>query len=178
MCLFACLTLWLLILFCIVSCLETACSPYALVNVNPRGGGSGGQTHGNLTFSRVPKSNSPPLGTYKTSYSRPWVPRCAQNGSQLCQIPHPWAPTKRRILAPGYRVVPKTGLSYVKFPTPGHLQNVEFSPLGTALCPKQVLAMSNSRPQGRARRQNPHPEKSAFSQFPVCSLPPQPWPKH
>ena len=31
----------------------------------------------------------------------------------------------------------------VKFPTPGHLENVKFPPLGTAFCPKQVLAMSN-----------------------------------
>ena len=37
----------------------------------------------------------------------------------------------------------------VKFPTPGHLQNVKFPSQGTAFCPKQVVAMSNSRPQGR-----------------------------
>ena len=39
----------------------------------------------------------------------------------------------------------------VKFPTPGHLENVKFPPLGTAFCPKRVKAMSNSRPQGRTQ---------------------------
>ena len=39
----------------------------------------------------------------------------------------------------------------VKFPSPGHLENVKFPPLGTAFCPKEVVAMSNSRPQGRTR---------------------------
>ena len=45
----------------------------------------------------------------------------------------------------------------VKFSTPGHLQNVKFPPLGTAFCPKQVIAMSNSRPRAEPECQNPHP---------------------
>ena len=40
----------------------------------------------------------------------------------------------------------------VKFPTPEHLENVKFQPLGTAFCPKQFVGMSNSRPLG----QNPN----------------------
>ena len=80
--------------------------PYALIKLNPRGGGSGGQTQG-INFDIFSRAK-------------------------------------------------------VKFLTPGHLENVEFSPLGTAFWPKHVLAMSNSRPQGRARCQNPHPERSAL----------------
>ena len=50
----------------------------------------------------------------------------------------------------------------VKFPTPGLLENVKFPPLGTAFCPKQVVAISNSRPQGRSRMsKSPHREKLA-----------------
>ena len=36
----------------------------APINVKPHvGGGGGGHTQGNLTFSRMPELNSPPLGT-------------------------------------------------------------------------------------------------------------------
>ena len=52
----------------------------------------------------------------------------------------------------------------VKFPTPGLLENVKFPPLGTAFCPKQVVAISNSRPQGRSRMsKSPPREKLAES---------------
>lgn len=52
----------------------------------------------------------------------------------------------------------------VKFPTPGHLQNVKFPSQGTAFCPKQVVAMSNSRPQGITRMSKSPPwEKLAES---------------
>ena len=34
------------------------------INVKPQGGGGGGQTQGNLTFSWKSESNPPPPGTY------------------------------------------------------------------------------------------------------------------
>ena len=63
----------------------------------PRVGGGGAQTQGNLTFSREPESNNP----------------------------NPWAPRKFQIPTPRYRFFPKTGRSYVKFPTPGQNPNVK-----------------------------------------------------
>ena len=44
------------------------------------------------------------------------------------QIPHPWAPRKCQIPTPWYRFLPKTGQSYVKFPTPGQNPNVKIPP--------------------------------------------------
>ena len=73
------------------------------------GGGGGGQTQGNLTFSR-----------------------------DQSEIAHPWAPRKCRIPTPGYRFLPKTGLSYVKFPTPGQ------NPMSKSP-PREKLAESISR---------------------------------
>ena len=61
------------------------------------GGGGGGPTQGNLTFSREPESNNP----------------------------NPWAPRKFQIPTPRYRFFPKTVRSYVKFPTPGQNPNVK-----------------------------------------------------
>ena len=49
--------------------------------------------------------------------------------------------------------------AWVKFPTPGHLENVKFPALGTAFYPKQVVAMSNSRPQGRTRMSKSPPRE-------------------
>jgi len=54
----------------------------------------------------------------QSQISHPWAPR-------KCQIPHLWAPRKCQIPTPGYRFLPKTDLSYVKFPTPGQNPNVE-----------------------------------------------------
>ena len=52
----------------------------------------------------------------------------------------------------------------VKSPTPGHLEKVKFPALGTTFCPKQVLAMSNSRPEGRTQvSKSPPREKLAES---------------
>ena len=52
----------------------------------------------------------------------------------------------------------------VKFHTPGHLENVKLPPLVTAFCPKQVIAMSNSRPQRRTQMsKSPPREKLAES---------------
>ena len=39
--------------------------------LSPRVGGGDGQTQENLTFSREPESNSPPLGILKMSNSQP-----------------------------------------------------------------------------------------------------------
>lgn len=55
----------------------------------------------------------------------------------------------------------------------GHRENVKF-PLGTAFCPKQVVAMSNSRHQDRTRMSKSPPTEISPSQFPVGSRPP-PW---
>ena len=60
------------------------------------------------------------------------------------QIPHPWAPRKFQIPTPRYHFLPKTGRSYVKFPTPW---------------------------QTELECQNAHPGKSSSSQFPVGSPP-------
>ena len=72
--------------------------------LSPRVGG--GQTLGNLTFNHFHESQS--------------------------QIPHPWAPRKCQIPTPRYHFLPKTGLSYVKFPTPGQGPNVKIPTHGKA----------------------------------------------
>ena len=57
----------------------------------------------------------------------------------------------------------------VKFPTPGLLENVKFPPVGTAFCPKQVVAISNSRPQGRSRMsKSPPREKLPVDSPQIC----------
>ena len=66
-----------------------------------------------------------------------------------------------------------------KFPTPGHLENFKFPPLGTTFCPKQVVvAMSNSRPHGRQTLnvKMPTQGKARRVNFPwVAHPPPPPW---
>ena len=64
----------------------------------------------------------------------------------------------------------------VKFPAPGHLGNGTFPPLGTAFCPKQVVAtvqyvkyVKFLTPRAEPECQNPHPGNSSPSQFPVTN---------
>ena len=63
----------------------------------------------------------------------------------------------------------------VKFP--GHLENVKFPPLGTTFCPKQVVAMSNSRPHGRQNLnvKMPTQGKARRVNFPWVARPSPPW---
>ena len=50
----------------------------------------------------------------------------------MSQILHPWAPRKCQIPTLGYRFMPKTGLSYVKFPTQVLNPNVKIPTKGKA----------------------------------------------
>ena len=55
----------------------------------------------------------------------------------------------------------------------GQLENVKFPPLGTAFCPKQVVAMSYSLPQGRTRMSKiPTLGKARRVNFPWVARPP------
>ena len=62
----------------------------------------------------------------------------------------------------------------VKFPTPGHLGNVKFLPLGDFV----LLATCLSSQIPALNCQNPEPGESWLSQFPVGSPPPKPGAKH
>ena len=60
----------------------------------------------------------------------------------------------------------------VKFPTPGHLGNVKFPPLGYFVLLATYLSSQIPDPGAALNCQNPDPGESWLSQFPVGSPPP------
>ena len=62
----------------------------------------------------------------------------------------------------------------VKFPTPGHLGNVKFPPLGDFVLLATCLSSQIPDPGATLNCQNPDPGESWLSQFPVGSPPPPP----
>ena len=64
----------------------------------------------------------------------------------------------------------------VKFPTPGHLENVKFPPLGTAFCPKQVgrSCVKFPTPGQNLNFKIPAQGKAHRVNFPWVACPP-PW---
>ena len=66
----------------------------------------------------------------------------------------------------------------VKLPTPGHLENVKFPPLGDFVLLATCLSGQIPDPGAALNCQNPNPGESWLSQFPVGSPPLHPGAKH